>query len=188
MSRTTKETEIELTLNLDGSGESDIDTGVGFYDHMLTALSKHARWDLTLRCKGDLHVDDHHTVEDCALALGSAFRSALGPVAGIARFGHAYCPLDESLSRAVVDISGRAHAVVDIVFSRDSIGAMSTEMIPHVFESFAANAGITLHVTNLYGSNDHHKAESAFKAAAVALRHALTRDDSAGVPSTKGVL
>ncbi|KNC49624.1 imidazoleglycerol-phosphate dehydratase [Thecamonas trahens ATCC 50062] len=177
-----------VELCLDGSGSAEVETGIGFLDHMLTALAKHARWDLVLTCDGDLHVDDHHTVEDCALVLGSAFKAALGTVAGIARFGHAYCPLDESLSRAVVDISGRPHATVDIDFKREKIGELSTEMIPHVFTSFASTAGITIHVTNLYGANDHHKAESAFKAAAVALRAALTRDNSAGVPSTKGVL
>jgi imidazoleglycerol-phosphate dehydratase len=141
-----------------------------------------------LRCKGDLHIDDHHTAEDCALALGEAFDRACGARAGIVRFGNAYCPLDEALSRVVVDISSRPHAVVDLKFTRDMIGSLSTEMIKHALESFATSARITLHVHNVHGENNHHKAESAFKALGVALRQAVSRDSTAGVPSTKGML
>eukprot|EP00128_Syssomonas_multiformis_P001799 Colp12_sorted_trinity150504_noHs@25995 len=188
ISRKTKETDIHVSLNLDGKGDSEINTGIGFFDHMLTALSKHSGFDLQITCKGDLHIDDHHSVEDCGLALGQAFKQALGDVKGITRFGHAYCPLDEALSRAVVDISGRPHASVDLGLKREMIGQLSTEMIPHFFESFATTAGITLHVDVLKGQNDHHRSESAFKATAVALKTAVKRTGSDDVPSTKGVL
>eukprot|EP00754_Rhynchopus_humris_P037239 Rhum_TRINITY_DN19360_c0_g1::Rhum_TRINITY_DN19360_c0_g1_i1::g.169879::m.169879/K01693/hisB; imidazoleglycerol-phosphate dehydratase len=186
--RTTKETSIMCTVSLYGTGQHTIDTGIGFLDHMLSALSKHSRMDIELECKGDLHVDDHHTAEDCGLALGQAFKNALGEPKGIARYGHAYCPLDEALSRAVVDISGRPHASVDLGLKREMLGSLSCEMIPHVLESFATEARLTLHVDTLKGFNDHHRAESAFKATAVALRAALRPDSTAGVPSTKGTL
>ena len=186
--RSTKETSINCELSLYGTGEHDVDTGIGFLDHMLSAFSKHSRIDLKLRCNGDLHIDDHHTAEDCGLALGQAFKQALGEPAGITRYGHAYCPLDEALSRAVVDISGRPHACIDLGLKREMLGTMSCEMIPHVLESFATEARLTLHVDTLKGFNDHHRAESAFKATAVALRAALRPDASAGVPSTKGTL
>ena len=188
VARKTKETDITVSLNLDGCGESKVDSGIGFLDHMLCALAKHARFDLSLSCKGDLEIDDHHSVEDCGIVLGQAFKKALGEPRGICRFGQAFAPLDEALSRAVVDISGRAHASVDLQLKREKLGALSCEMIPHFLESFAAQAVITIHVDVLKGSNDHHKAESAFKALALALRAALRRDHSAGIPSTKGVL
>ena len=186
--RATKETSIFASFCLDGEGKADVDTGLGFLDHMISQLAKHGRFDIVLRCKGDLHIDDHHTAEDCALALGEAFDRACGARAGIVRFGNAYCPLDEALSRVVVDISSRPHAAVDLKFTRDMIGSLSTEMIKHALESFATSARITLHVHNVHGENNHHKAESAFKALGVALRQAVSRDSTAGVPSTKGML
>ena len=155
---------------------------------MLGAFAKHGRFDVVLRCKGDLWIDDHHTAEDCALALGEAFDRALGPRRGIRRWGSALCPLDEALSRAVIDISSRPHAEIDTALTRERIGDLSTEMVPHVLESFASAARITLHVDVLKGRNDHHKAEAAFKALGVALREAVAHDAGAGVPSTKGVL
>ena len=185
--RKTKETEVSLVLNLDGTGESDVRTGVGFLDHMLTALSKHGRIDLTLSCNGDLHVDDHHSVEDCGIVLGQAFKAALGDLRGIARYGYAYAPLDESLSRAVVDISGRPFADINLNLQREMIGNLSCEMLPHFLSSFATSAGITLHVDVLKGKNDHHRAESAFKALALALRAAIKRQGT-DIPSTKGVI
>ena len=185
--RKTKETDISLLLNLDGSGESVVNTGIGFLDHMLTALSKHGRIDLTLNCKGDLHVDDHHSVEDCGIVLGQAFKAALGDLRGIARYGYAYAPLDESLSRAVVDISGRPFADINLNLKRENIGNLSCEMLPHFLSSFATSAAITLHVDVLKGKNDHHRAESAFKALALALRAAIKREGT-DIPSTKGVL
>ncbi|KAJ1956271.1 imidazoleglycerol-phosphate dehydratase [Linderina pennispora] len=193
VSRKTNETDIHITLeigSLDSAAEQviNIDTGIGFLDHMYHALAKHGKWSLTLKCTGDLHIDDHHTAEDTAIALGMAFKQALGEPRGIRRFGHAYCPLDEALSRAVVDISGRPHASIDLGLKREMIGTLSCEMIPHVLESFATAAGITLHVDVLKGFNDHHRAESAFKALAVALREAVARTGSNDVPSTKGVL
>lgn len=188
VSRKTKETSIFASFSLDGDGTSEINTGIGFLDHMLAQLAKHGRFKITLKCVGDIHIDDHHTAEDCALALGEALDKALGKREGINRFGSAVCPLDESLSRVVVDISSRPCAVVDLAFTREMIGSISTEMLKHVLESFAQTARITLHVHNLHGENNHHKAESAFKALGVALRQAVSRDSSAGVPSTKGVL
>ena len=188
VSRATKETSISATVDLDGEGKADVATGLGFLDHMVGQLAKHGRFDISLHCKGDLHIDDHHTAEDCALALGEAFDKALGKREGIRRFGNAYCPLDEALSRVVVDISSRPHAVVDLQLTREMIGTISAEMLKHVLESFAATARITLHVHNVHGENNHHKAESAFKALGVAMRQAVSRDDTAGVPSTKGVL
>ncbi|KAJ2663871.1 imidazoleglycerol-phosphate dehydratase [Coemansia sp. RSA 1200] len=191
--RKTNETDIKIRLEL-GSLESaseqtiSIDTGIGFLDHMYHALAKHGKWSLTLACKGDLHIDDHHTAEDTAIALGMAFKKALGEPRGIKRFGHAYCPLDEALARAVVDISGRPYACIDLGLKREKVGALSCEMIPHVLQSFATAAGITLHVDVLKGDNDHHRAESAFKALAVAIREAASRTGSNDVPSTKGVL
>lgn len=188
--RKTKETAIEASVLLDGKGDTKVNTGIGFLDHMITAFAKHSHIDVILSCIGDLHVDDHHTTEDCALVLGEAFRKALGNREGIMRFGHAYVPLDESLSRAVVDISGRPFAVIDLKLTREMIGNLSCEMIPHFFHSFATKAEITLHVEVLYGRNDHHKAESAFKAFAVALSNAIKIDDrrNGEVPSTKGIL
>ena len=186
--RTTKETRITCALDLDGRGAIEVETGLGFLDHMLGALAKHAGLDLELRCDGDLEVDDHHTSEDCGLALGEALDRALGERRGIARFGHAYAPLDEALARAVVDLSGRPFPAVELHLHRERLGEVSTEMLPHVLESFATAARMTLHVQVLRGTNDHHKCEAAFKATALALRHALHRTGGDDVPSTKGVL
>ncbi|MFZ1426979.1 MAG: imidazoleglycerol-phosphate dehydratase HisB [Geminicoccaceae bacterium] len=186
--RRTSETEISLELLLDGEGTAEIETGIGFLDHMLTALTKHGRFDLQLECEGDLEVDDHHTAEDCALALGTAFDQALGERRGIRRFGHAYAPLDEALARVVIDFSGRPSAHVDIGFRRERIGDIATENLTHFFVSLATTARMTLHVDVLKGENDHHRAEAAFKALALALRQAVASDGSGEVPSTKGVL
>jgi imidazoleglycerol phosphate dehydratase HisB len=188
VSRRTSETSIELSLMIDGTGKADIETGIGFLDHMLISLARHARFDLTLRCAGDLEVDDHHTAEDCALALGQALDQALGDRRGIQRFAHAYAPLDEALARVVIDLSGRPSAVVDLGLTREFIGQLATENIGHVFTSLAMASRSSLHVDVLRGDNDHHKAEAAFKAAALALRQAVMRDGSDAVPSTKGVL
>ncbi len=188
VARATRETVVEVSLNLDGSGHAEISTGIGFFDHMLTALAKHARFDLELRCKGDLEVDDHHTTEDCALALGQAIDEALGDRRGIERFGHAYAPLDEALARAVVDLSGRPWPKVNLGLKRERIGEMSCECVAHVFRSLAMKLGASLHVDVLEGENDHHRAEAAFKACAIALRRAVARTGSTEVPSTKGVL
>lgn len=186
--RRTSETAITLELNLDGEGLAEIQTGLGFLDHMLTALAKHGRLDLELDCEGDLEVDDHHTAEDCALALGTAIDQALGDRRGIRRFAHAYAPLDEALARVVIDFSGRPSAHVEMGFCRERIGDIATENLTHVFVSLATTARMTLHVDVLKGTNDHHRAEAAFKALALALREAVARDGSTEVPSTKGVL
>lgn len=186
--RKTKETSIQVTVNLDGTGSSDVSTGIGFLDHMIDALSKHSRVDINARCKGDLWIDDHHTAEDVGIALGEAFDIALGSRKGIVRWGYAMCPLDEALSRAVVDISSRPYAEIDFGFRREMIGTISTEMLTHFVQSFVTASRLTVHVHCLHGDNDHHRAESGFKALAVALRMAIGPDASAGVPSTKGVL
>ncbi|HAA58702.1 MAG TPA: imidazoleglycerol-phosphate dehydratase HisB [Myxococcales bacterium] len=186
--RKTKETDIQLELTLDGTGKSTIVTGIGFLDHMLTALVRHSRMDLTLYCKGDLEVDDHHTAEDCALLLGAAIDEALGERRGIRRFGHAYAPLDEALARAVIDFSGRPHAEIHLGLVREQIGTLACENITHVMHSLAMKANMTLHVDVLRGQNDHHKAEAAFKALALALRQAISLDGTQDIPSTKGVL
>jgi imidazoleglycerol phosphate dehydratase HisB len=185
--RQTTEVSIRGHLDLDGTGISDVKTGLGFLDHMLTALAKHGRIDIAISATGDTDVDDHHTVEDCAIVLGRALDDALGDRTGISRFGYAYAPLDESLSRAVVDLSGRPWAEVSIDFARDTIGDVATENIVHFLSSFAIEGRLALHVDLLRGDNDHHKAESAFKALAMALRSAVSAD-GAGVPSTKGTL
>ena len=188
ISRKTKETEIKVSLDLDGKGLAEVATGIGFLDHMLSTLAKHARLDLTLSCKGDLHIDDHHTAEDCALALGAALDEALGPRVGIARFGSAYAPLDEALARAVIDLSGRPYAYVELGLKREAIGGLACENIGHVLRSLATAARATLHVECLRGENDHHRTEAAFKAVALALRQAVAQTGEVGVPSTKGVL
>ncbi len=188
ITRTTRETDITLELDLDGSGQADVETGIGFLDHMLTALTRHARFDLKLRCEGDLDVDGHHTSEDCALALGHAIDQALGERRGVVRFAHAYAPLDEALARVVVDLSGRPWPAVDLGLTRERIGQMACENITHVFQSLAIAARCALHVDVLKGDNDHHRAEAAFKACALALRQAVMRDGTDDVPSTKGVL
>jgi imidazoleglycerol-phosphate dehydratase len=193
ISRTTNETTVTVTVNLDGTGGPsgggvDIRTGIGFLDHLLTALSRHSRIDVTLACTGDLHIDDHHTAEDCALALGAAIDKALGERRSFARFGSAYAPLDEALARAVVDLSGRPCSVVDLGLKREAIGRLSCENIPHFLASLAITMRGAIHIDVLRGENDHHRAEAAFKALALALRAALARTDDKGVPSTKGVL
>ena len=186
--RRTNETSVRLRLALDGDGRAQVETGLGFLDHMLTSLAKHARLDLELACEGDLEVDDHHTAEDCALALGQALDKALGDRRGIRRFGHAYAPLDEALARAVVDLSGRPWPEVRLGFRRETIGEIATENLTHFFQSLAIAGRMALHVDVLRGENDHHRAEAAFKALALALRDALAEDGSGEVPSTKGVL
>ena len=186
--RKTNETEISVTLELHGTGSSDVQTGIGFLDHLLDALARHGRFDLELRCRGDLQVDDHHTAEDCGLALGAVIREALGDRVGIERFGSAYAPLDEALARAVVDISGRPFAAIDLGLTRERLGELSCENIPHVLSSMATAAGLTLHVDVLRGDNDHHRAEAAFKAVALALRAAVRPSGFDDVPSTKGTI
>ncbi len=186
--RVTNETNVTVTLDLDGDGVATIETGIGFLDHLLDGLARHARLDLELRCTGDLEVDDHHTAEDCALALGQALDEALGERRGIARFGTAYAPLDEALCRAVVDLSGRPFAAVELELHREAIGGLSCENIPHVLQSFAMASRSCIHITTIAGENDHHKAEAAFKALALALRQALVLEGGDAVPSTKGVL
>jgi len=188
VSRTTNETRISVRLRLDGSGEATISTGLGFLDHMLASLTRHSRIDLELRCEGDLVVDDHHSVEDCAIALGSALREALGDRRGVRRFGSACAPLDEALARAVVDLSGRPFADIDLGLRREMLGDVACENLDHFFRSLAAEARLTLHVDLLKGRNDHHRAEAAFKATALALREAIAQDTGIEIPSTKGVL
>lgn len=186
--RTTRETDIDLRLDLDGTGVSRVDTGIPFLDHMLDALARHARLDLDLSCKGDLQVDDHHTVEDCALVLGQALDEALGERRGIGRFGDALVPLDEALARVAIDLSGRPFAMVAAGFRGESLGTMRTENLEHFMRSFATAGRLCLHVRLLEGDNDHHRAEAMFKGVAVALRGAIARDGEAMVPSTKGSL
>lgn len=186
--RTTRETDLRVRVHLDGSGRTEVETGLGFLDHMLVALGTHSGIDIELSCRGDLRVDDHHTVEDSALALGAALDQALGERRGITRFGSAYAPLDEALARAVVDLSGRPGAWVDLRLSRERIGDVACENLTHVFRSLATALRATLHVDVLRGENDHHKVEAAFKALALALREAVARSDSREVPSSKGVL
>jgi len=190
ISRSTAETAIDVTINLDGTGVYDVETGVGFFDHMLEQLSRHSLIDLTVRTKGDLHIDEHHTVEDTGIAIGQAFAQALGDKRGITRYGDALSPMDETLTRVALDISGRPWLVWKDLFSQTRLGTMDTEMFEHFFHSFAQAAGITLHVETLYGTNNHHIAEAAFKGVARALREAVEIDPrKAGViPSTKGVL
>ena len=190
ITRATSETRIELTLDLDGSGRADIDSGIGFLDHMLTALTRHALFDLRLRATGDRHIDDHHTTEDVGIVLGQALAEALGDKAGITRFGHAVVPMDEALAEAAVDLSGRAHLSWRVEFARDKVGAMDTELFEEFFRALAANARLTLHLSLRSGSNSHHIAEACFKAAARALRVAVSPDPRTGgaIPSTKGAL
>lgn len=190
VARTTTETDISLTLNLDGTGSSDVDTGIGFLDHMLTALARHGLFDLTVRAKGDLHIDFHHTTEDVGIVLGQAFRQALGDKRGIRRFGHAVIPMDETLAEAAVDISGRPFLVWNVSFERPKIGEMDTELFEEFFRALAFNAMVTLHVTRKDGHNAHHVAEACFKATARALRMAAEMDPRAegAIPSTKGAL
>ena len=190
LTRTTSETAITLTLNLDGTGASSIATGIGFFDHMLTALARHALFDLTVEAKGDLHIDSHHTVEDVGIVLGQAIRQALGDKAGIARFGQALIPMDEALAEAAIDISGRAFLAFSVPFERPMLGTMDTQLVEEFFRALAANALITLHITRKAGTNAHHVAEACFKATARALRMATALDPrtAGAIPSTKGAL
>jgi imidazoleglycerol-phosphate dehydratase len=177
-----------VQLDLDGSADSSISTGIGFLDHLFEAFAKHSGIELTLTCTGDLHVDDHHTAEDCGIVLGQALDRALGDRAEIRRFGYAYAPLDESLARAVIDISGRPYADVNLGLTRETLGDLSCENVGHVLSSLAIAARIALHVDLLKGENDHHRSEAAFKAVALALREAVSLTGSDEVPSTKGVI
>jgi imidazoleglycerol-phosphate dehydratase len=188
--RKTRETDIFVALEIDGAGDYDIETGIGFFDHMLGAFAKHAALDLKVRCEGDLHIDMHHTVEDVGIVIGQALAKALGDAAGIRRFGHAYIAMDETLSRAAVDISRRPYLVWKVQFKRPKIGDMDTELFKEWFHALAMNGGLCLHVENLYGENTHHIIESCFKATARALRAAAEIDPRAEgqSPSTKGML
>ncbi|CCD96491.1 imidazoleglycerol-phosphate dehydratase [Bradyrhizobium sp. ORS 375] len=188
--RKTKETDIEVSVNLDGTGVVDIATGIGFFDHMLDLLARHSRIDMTVKAVGDLHIDFHHTTEDVGIALGQAVRQALGDMAGITRYASIHMPMDETLTRVVIDVSGRPMLVFRTTFTRDKIGEFDTELVREWFNAFAMNAGITLHVETLYGENAHHIAESCFKGLARALRTALAIDprNKGEVPSTKGQL
>jgi imidazoleglycerol-phosphate dehydratase len=188
--RATKETNVEVAVDLDGEGTSSITTGIGFLDHMLDLLARHARIDITVNAKGDLHIDHHHTTEDVGIALGQALKQALGEMKGITRYADVHVPMDEALTRVAIDISGRPYLVFKVEFGRDKVGSFDTELVNEWFQAFAMNAGITLHVETLYGANDHHIAESCFKGLARALRAAVTIDPRAKgeVPSTKGTL
>lgn len=188
--RKTRETEIAVSLDLDGTGEADIDTGIGFLDHMLESFARHSMIDLKVRAQGDLHIDFHHTTEDTGIVIGQAVKKALGDLAGITRFGSAAIPMDEAFTRAAIDVSGRPYLVWKVSFSRPKIGEFDTELFKEWFQAFAQNAGICLHVENLYGENNHHIIETCFKGLARALREAITLDErlDGEVASTKGVL
>ena len=188
--RETTETRIKVSVDLDGNGKSDIRTGVGFFDHMLESFAKHSAINLTVEAEGDLHIDQHHTVEDTGIVIGQAIAKALGDFKGITRFGHAYIPMDETLSRAALDLCNRPYLIWKVSFSRDKIGDMDTELFKEFFHAFAMNSGGCVHVENLYGENCHHIIESCFKALARALRQAISADPVyAGVAvSTKGSL
>ncbi|WP_085901533.1 imidazoleglycerol-phosphate dehydratase HisB [Kiloniella majae] len=188
--RNTNETQITATINLDGSGKYDVETGVGFLDHMIEQLSRHSLMDITLRAKGDLHIDFHHTAEDVGIALGQAFKQALGDRKGIRRYGSCLLPMDEALSRVALDLSNRPYLVWNVTFDRDKIGDMDTELFREWFQAFAFNAGMTLHVDQIHGFNNHHIIEACFKALARSIREAIEIDPRKAdeVPSTKGVL
>jgi imidazoleglycerol-phosphate dehydratase len=188
--RVTNETSVSVSVALDGTGKHDIATGVGFFDHMLAQLARHSLIDITVRTKGDLDIDDHHTVEDTGIVLGQAIRQALGDLKGVTRYADAYLPMDETLSRAAIDISGRPFLVFHVEFPREKIGTFDTELVREWFQAFVMNAGITLHVETLYGANAHHVAESCFKALARALRAAIAIDSrmEGELPTTKGKL
>ncbi len=190
VSRNTAETQITVTLNLDGAGHSKLATGIGFFDHMLDQIARHGLIDLEVKATGDLHIDGHHTVEDVGIAIGQAVRQAVGDKAGITRYGHSYVPLDEALSRVVVDFSGRPGLVLDAQFTSGMIGALDTQLVHEFFQGFVNHAHVTLHIDNLKGVNAHHQVETIFKAFGRALRMALTPDPRAAgqIPSTKGVL
>ena len=189
VARRTRETDIAVTLDLDGSGAADVRTGVGFLDHLLASFAQHGLFDLVVRATGDLEIDEHHTVEDVALVLGAALAASLGDRAGIVRFGEASVPMDEALATAVVDVGGRPYAVVDLPFRGERVGALPTQLVEHALEAFARTAGTTLHLRGT-GRNDHHLAEAAFKALACALRAAVAEDPrrAGALPSTKGSL
>ena len=188
--RRTAETQIRVAVNLDGSGQSRLHSGIGFLDHMLDQIARHGLIDLDVHCDGDLHIDGHHTVEDIGITLGQAFAKAVGDKKGIRRYGHAYVPLDEALSRVVVDFSGRPGLHMDVKFTAGSIGQLDTQLVFEFFQGFVNHAGVTLHIDNLKGVNAHHQCETIFKAFARALRAALERDPRLGdvIPSTKGSL
>jgi imidazoleglycerol-phosphate dehydratase len=190
ISRKTKETDIVVGVGLDGSGKAEIATGIGFLDHMLEQLARHSLIDIDVTAKGDLHIDQHHTTEDVGIALGQALREALGERAGIARYGDVHLAMDEALTRCAVDVSGRPYLVWKVAFSRDKLGDFDTELFREFFQAFAQNGGITLHIETLYGDNNHHIAETCFKAVARALRQAVAIDPRQGdrIPSTKGSL
>jgi imidazoleglycerol-phosphate dehydratase len=188
--RKTKETDIAVTVDLDGEGTAKIATGVGFFDHMLEQVARHSLIDITIAAKGDLHIDQHHTVEDVGIALGQALKQALGDMKGITRYADVHLPMDEAMTRAAIDISGRPYLVWKVTFTRVKIGEMDSELFREFFQAFAQNAGITLHIENLYGKNNHHIAETCFKALARALRVAVAIDprQKSRIPSTKGSL
>jgi imidazoleglycerol-phosphate dehydratase len=188
--RTTKETDVEVAVDLDGCGTAAVSTGIGFLDHMLDLLARHSRLDIRVTARGDLHIDQHHTTEDIGIALGQAVKQALGDMRGITRYADVHVPMDEALTRVAIDVSGRPFLVFRAQFARDKVGTFDTELVEEWFRAFAMNAGITLHVETLYGTNDHHIAESCFKGLARALRAALAIDPrtSGEIPSTKGRL
>ena len=188
--RKTKETDIEVAVNLDGTGLSKVSTGIGFFDHMLEQLARHSLIDIALKAKGDLHIDMHHTVEDSGIALGQALSAALGDRVGIFRYGECHLPMDEALTRCALDLSGRGYLVWKVAFSRPLIGEMETELFREFFQALAMNAGMTLHIETLYGANNHHIAETCFKALARALHTAVEIDPRrpSAIPSTKGTL
>lgn len=188
--RKTNETDITTTITVDGTGKYDIETGVGFLDHMLEQLARHSLMDITLRCKGDLHIDQHHTTEDCGIAMGQALAEALGDKKGINRYGSMDLAMDETLTHVALDISGRPYLIWNVEFTRDKVGEMDTELFREWFQAFSQHGGITLHVNNDYGENNHHIAETCFKALARALRQAMTIDTAQAdrIPSTKGSL
>ena len=190
VARNTKETQIQVELNLDGTGKYDVSTGIGFLDHMLEQLSRHSLMDLTVKAEGDLHIDYHHTTEDTGWAIGEAFSKALGDKKGITRYAHAYIPMDETLSRIALDLSNRPYLIWKVDFTKPKLGDMDTELFKEWFQAFSQSAGATLHVENLYGENNHHIVESCYKGLARALRAAATIDERKKdeVPSTKGVL
>jgi len=190
VSRNTLETQVSVTLNLDGEGRAALETGVPFLDHMLDQIARHGLIDLDVSANGDLHIDDHHTVEDIGITLGQAFAAAIGDKKGIRRYGHAYVPLDEALSRVVMDLSGRPGLVFEVPFVRATIGAFDVDLVREFFQGFVNHAGVTLHIDNLRGSNAHHQAETLFKAFGRALRMAVEPDERAAgqMPSTKGTL
>lgn len=190
VSRDTAETKIKVRINLDGSGQSSLNTGIGFFDHMLDQIARHGLVDLDVQCDGDLHIDGHHTVEDVGIAFGQAVKQAVGDKKGLTRYGHSYVPLDEALSRVVIDFSGRPGLVCDVQFTSGMIGAFDTQLLHEFFQGFVNHAFVTVHIDNLKGVNAHHQAETIFKAFGRALRMALTPDPRAEgqIPSTKGIL